>query len=441
MRTLRARLLLAALLPLAPLLAAGALWLHAAFAAAVGRAHDERLAAALDALVASIEPRPDGSLAARRALAESGFSQVRSGWYWQVSADAEVLRRSRSLWDAELALPAPPADGRVAHVDLRGPDGAPLRAALRTVRHPARAQALQYAVSAPRSGIEAEVATFGRMLATGVAGVLLLAALALALQVRVGLRPLRALQRQLAEVEAGTRARLDAPPVAELAALAAQLNAALEHDRRRAERGRKLAGDLAHALKTPLALLRSDPALAASADARAALQGLDALVQRHLAQASAQARRGHARAPLAALLRELAAMFDKLHAGRGVAIGCDCAEDLVVHCEADDLGELLGNLVDNACRAARSRVRIAASLAGKELRIDIDDDGPGLAASALAALGERGRRFDEQSGAGLGVSISRDIAESAGGRLEFGPGPLGGLRATVWMPGAAPVTG
>ena len=433
-RSLHARLLWAALLPLCLLLGAGALWLQSAFVAAVERGFDQRLAASLEALVASVEPAADGSLSLRRNLAESGYAQVRSGWYWQISDAGGVLRRSRSLWDAELT---PPASAGPQPVDLKGPAGEPLRELAREIRFAARTAPLRFVVSAPRSAIDTEIATFRRLLLAGVAGVLALSALALALQVRLGLRPLRRLQAQLGQVEAGARAELELPAASELAALAHKINSVLAHNQRMAARGRKLAGDLAHALKTPLALLRSDPALAASGEARRALDRLEDIVQRHLAQASAQARREQAQTELAPLAEALAAMFRKLHAPREVAIDLDIPDGLRARCESEDLSEMLGNLIDNACRAARTRVRMLARAESGALRIDIDDDGPGLDATALAQLGVRGQRLDEQSGAGLGVSISRDIAESYAGTLEFSRSELGGLSASLRLPGSA----
>ena len=433
-RSLHARLLWAALLPLCLLLGAGALWLQSAFVAAVERGFDQRLAASLEALVASVEPAADGSLSLRRNLAESGYAQVRSGWYWQISDAGGVLRRSRSLWDAELT---PPASAGPQPVDLKGPAGEPLRALAREIRFAARTAPLRFVVSAPRSAIDTEIATFRRLLLAGVAGVLALSALALALQVRLGLRPLRRLQAQLGQVEAGARAELELPAASELAALAHKINSVLAHNQRMAARGRKLAGDLAHALKTPLALLRSDPALAASGEARRALDRLEDIVQRHLAQASAQARREQAQTELAPLAEAHAAMFRKLHAPREVAIDLDIPDGLRARCESEDLSEMLGNLIDNACRAARTRVRMLARAESGALRIDIDDDGPGLDATALAQLGVRGQRLDEQSGAGLGVSISRDIAESYAGTLEFSRSELGGLSASLRLPGSA----
>jgi signal transduction histidine kinase len=408
--------------------------LHLAFVAAVERGFDQRLAASLDALIASVEPAADGTLTLRRALGESGFAQVRSGWYWQIGEGNRVLKRSRSLWDADLSTASLPLGATPRSADLRGPAGELLRVVGRQVQWPTHAAPLDFIVSAPRQEIDAEIATFGRLLGAGVAGLLLLSALALWLQVRIGLSPLRRLREQLEAVESGRRQRLDVPKVAELAQLAEKINRVLDLNQRMAARGRKLAGDLAHALKTPLAVLHGEFDAANGSPAARALARLDEVVQRHLAQASAQARREHAQTRLAPRVQALRTMFLKLHGERALVLDVDVADTLQVACESDDLSEMLGNLIDNACRAARRRVRVHAQTRAGEVVIEIEDDGAGLDEAALAQLGARGQRFDEQSGSGLGVSISRDIAESYDGSLEFSRIELGGLRARLQLP-------
>lgn len=429
---LQTRLLWAALLPLLLLVLIGALVLQASFAAAIERAFDERLNAALQTLIASVEVDQQGKLTERRALSESVYAQVRSGWYWQIADITGPLRRSRSLWDAELTQPAAEPGG-VSYDDVLGPTGEPLRMVTRAVAWPGRAP-LRYSVAGPRSLIEAELAGFRWLLFGGGAGLLLAAAGALWLQVRIGLRPLRRLGEQLQAVESGQRERLELPKVDELAQLADKLNRVLDRNRGMLEQGRKLAGDLAHALKTPLAVLRSELRVVPDSAVERSLARLDDVVQRHLARASAQARSEHGRAELLPLLRQLQQMFGKLHPACRVELDVAALAPSSVALDADDLGEILGNLIDNGCRAARSQLRIQGESQGAGVLLRIDDDGAGLDPQALAALGQRGRRFDESAGSGLGISIALDIAQAYGAELGFERSPLGGLSARLWLP-------
>jgi signal transduction histidine kinase len=413
----------------------GALVLQASFAGAIERAFDERLRGALQALIASVEVLPDGSLSDRRALSESAYTQVRSGWYWQISDASGPLRRSRSLWDAELAQPVP-ASGKEQLANLTGPANEPLRVLTSTVEWPGRGP-LRYSVAGPRSLIESELAAFRWLLSAGGAGLLFAAAGALWLQVRIGLSPLRRLGEQLQAIQTGQRERLDLPDVDELAQLADKLNRVLDRNHGMVEQGRKLAGDLAHALKTPLAVLRSELRPKPDSAIERSLTRLDDVVQRHLARASAQARSEHGRAELLPLLRQMQQMFGKLHPDCRIEIESSAALERgsSVALDADDLGEILGNLIDNGCRAARSRLRIQAQPQAFGMLLLIDDDGPGLDDQALAALGQRGRRFDESAGFGLGISIALDIAHAYGARLDFERSPLGGLSARLSLPG------
>jgi len=432
--SLRARLLWSALLPLTLLAVAGAFGLQWAFADAVERGYDERLGAKLDALVAGLDIEADGRPSLQRAPDEAAFAQVRSGWYWQVVQDGRPLLRSRSLWDA--VLEPPPARAAPRGDDTIGPGGEALRVVSRRVLLPGADGPLDLTVAGPRAGLDAEIARLGRLLWGGVAGLVLLAAIGLLVQVRLGLAPLRQLGLQVAAVRRGESEGVHAGKLSELATLAEGLNGLLRQNGRLAQNGRKRAGDLAHALKTPLALLRTriDPD---DGELREALDRISAVVDRHLAAASADARRAHARCDAVAEARQLLAMFARLHTGRPLQLRLDAPEQRAVGLEASDLQELLGNLIDNACRAARSQVRLSIDPGKGPLRLRIEDDGPGLSDEQLAQLGQRGLRFDESlPGTGLGVAISRDIVDSYGGLLDFQRIAGGGLRAVLELPAA-----
>lgn len=430
--SIRRRLLLAALLPLGMLSILGAVLLHYAVSRALERGHDARLASQLDALVAGLEVDADGRPQLQRPLPEAGYATLGSGWYWQIDDAAETALISRSLWDATLDVGDWPADRQIRHHDLKDSGGQRLRAASRRVKLDRADGDWQLTVTLPRADLDAELARFRGLLLTGTLGILLVAALALAIQLQLGLQPLARLNQQLREIQTGHRDALDTGHGSELDQLAAEINRALSQNRTLAERGRQLAGDLAHALKTPLSRLRL--ALpAAAGEARGALDAVQAVIDRQLARASAEARSVHARAPLAPVCEALAALFRRMHAERGLVVTV-AVPAVRVAGERADLEELLGNLLDNACRMAAQTVRLSGAVEAGEVRLTLDDDGPGVEPERLAALGQRGQRLDERSGHGLGLAIALDLVDALGGRIRFETAPAGGLRVSLWLP-------
>lgn len=431
-RSLHRRLLISALGPLALLAVLGALALQWAFADAVVRGFDRAMADKLDTLIAGIDVEADGLPSLQRGPDEAVFNRVRSGWYWQVTQEDRALLRSRSLWDVRLAQPT--ASETLHSFDLTGPGEQSLRAIQRQVLLPGMSAPITLLMTGPRDGLNAEIIGFQRLLWSGIAGLILLAAASFALQVRLGLAPLRRFGSDVAAVRRGQRGTVDAGGIRELENVADELNEALAQNGRLAESGRKLAGDLAHAIKTPLALLKTRVA-ADDLESQRAVTRISEVVDRHLARASADARKAHAHSNLEVVLPELAALFSQLYADRAVTLELAIPKTIRVGCEASDLQEMLGNVLDNACRAARSRVLIRAAIHAQRCLIQIEDDGLGLDVENLALLGERGLRFDESTpGTGLGVSISRDIADSYGGRLSFRQGAAGGLVAEFDLP-------
>ncbi len=438
MRTsLHLRVLLSALLPLAVLGALGAVGLRAAFADAVQRAFDQQLAEAVETVLSGLGADANGQPLLRRRPLLPAFQRVHSGWYWQVGDRHAPLHRSRSLWDGSLEPVGAAGRAGITFGDATGPAGEALRMATLHASLPRADAPVPVTVAAARSAIDEEIARFSRLLWLGFGGLLVVAAAAQWLQVRLGLAPLRRLGGELAEVEAGSRARLTRGVVPELDVLAAKVNGVLDVNQAMADRGRKLAGDLAHAMKTPLSVLATqmegsrDPAVV---DALARLRDL---AERHLARASVEARAMHARTTVGPVLDELAALFARLNASRSVTVTAEAPPGVAVGCAADDLQEVVGNLIDNACRFARQRVHVAASVRNGRVRIEVSDDGPGLDAASIARLGTRGLRLDERGGgSGLGLSIARDIVEALGGEITFDRDLGGGLRAAVELPAA-----
>lgn len=265
-----------------------------------------------------------------------------------------------------------------------------------------------------------------------------------ALQVRRGLAGIVQLRERLADVHRGSQSRLGGQYVPEVQPLVEDLNALLEQRERAVQRAVAKAGDLAHGLKTPLALLALEAERASAtgqADVAAAIrEQVDRMrrqVDYHLAHARAAASGTTAsvRTPVVECADGLARTLPKLYADRTLSIDVRVDPSHAVRVQREDLDEMLGNLLDNACKWARARVVIESTRAGDTLTITVDDDGPGLPAEMREKVLQRGVRADEQAaGSGLGLAIVRDLAEVYQGVISLDASPLGGLRAMLTLP-------
>ncbi|MCJ2090041.1 sensor histidine kinase [Methylobacterium sp. E-005] len=433
-RSLRTRLLTAALaLVLAALVVAG-LAIGVILHRFVRGQFDGRLDAQIVALRAGLEA---GILPEN--LDAPPYDRPGPGWAWMVRRGSETLR-SGSLRGGDIRLtdPGPEDDpGRPHPAWGTGPRGQPLYARVLTLPGPEPATIV---VAAPEGDLYGPLreALTSLALALGILGLCLLAGLAF--QVRLGLAPLRRLRTDLVAVRAGTRERVPAEQPVEIAPVVAELNALLDQNARNLERARGHVANLAHALKTPLATLSmalEAPARDPDGDLRRQVEDMDRRVRHHLRRARAAALEGAARTrtPLAPRLTDLRDALTRLYAEKGVAIELAVPDGLVVSCEGQDLDEMLGNLVDNACRWCRGRVRVSAATEDGAVRVRVEDDGPGLDAEAAAAVMARGRRLDEGvPGHGFGLPITLELAELYGGGLTLGRADLGGLQAELVLP-------
>ena len=276
--------------------------------------------------------------------------------------------------------------------------------------------------------------------------VLALACIAAGLsQLRRGLSPFNQLRAHLSSVRDGEGRRVEGSYPAEVQPLVDDLNALLDDRERRVARALTKAGDLAHGLKTPLAVLAQEAERAHEAghgDFAATVghqvERMRRQIDYHLAQARAAASgaTAGARSSVRASVDGLSRTLLRLHADRGLTINVEVAPDYAVRTQREDLDEMLGNLLDNACRWARSRVTVASSDRHGTVTITVDDDGPGLAASMREVVLQRGVRADEAAqGSGFGLAIVRDLAELYGGSIALDTSPDGGLRARLQLPG------
>ena len=451
LRSLRFRLLAGTLAALLLALLLAGLLLAGLFREQVRRQFESGLRAQLDQLSARLEFDAQGrpQLDARQ-LSDPRWSRPYSGLYWQLdegsgSAPQRGVLRSRSLWDAQLPAPSDAlADGAVHWHELGGPDGAPLLLAERLLRPEAAPdRAWRLLVAADLRETRAAARRFNGVLALLLAVLLALLGAAALAQVAVGLAPLRALQRALAAVHAGRAARIEGRFAAEVQPLVEGFNAVLDRNAELVARARAQAGNLAHAVKTPLAALdaaaqRGEAGLAALVREQVGL--LRRQVDWHLARARAAAAQGlpGLRTPLAPLLAGLLRVMERVHRERGLRLTAgEVSPALAFVGESQDLQEMLGNLLDNACKWARSEVRIEARAEAGRLRLRIEDDGPGIPTDQRATALARGTRLDESvAGSGLGLAIVQELAGLYGGSLALGDSPLGGLAATLVLPAA-----
>ena len=258
---------------------------------------------------------------------------------------------------------------------------------------------------------------------------------------RSGLSPFSRLRERLTAVRQGKAARVDGDYPNEVQPLVTDLNALLEHRERIMQRALATAGDLAHGLKTPLAVLAQEAANAATAGHEELARSLNEQVEKmrrqveyHLAHARAAASGATpgARCDVAETAEGIRRTLQRLHRHRELSIELEIPGGQVVQCQKEDLEEMLGNLIDNACKWARGRVKVQSVHTGDTVTITVDDDGPGVPIAMREAVLRRGARADQAgAGSGLGLAIVRDLTEMYGGSITLGDGPLGGLRASV----------
>jgi signal transduction histidine kinase len=398
----------------------------------------------LKQLLAGIDIDPQGKLLMSRPPADPRFDDPLSGLYWQVTDDRGQLLRSRSLWDTTLALPTDELSaGDQHHHEVLGPAKAHLLVAERGVILTAGDQRVpvRVAVAADLARVSAAAAVFAKdlVIALGLLGLVL--AIATSIQVGLGLRPLDALRRGVAEIRSGRRQHLPANVPAEVRPLVEEVNALLDAQEHEIARSRSRAADLAHGLKTPLAALAADAARLRERGETTIAQDIEAVgdaMSRHVDRELARARvRGAVRhragvsTELASLVRSLVATLSRTPAGQRVTFDAQIDDSLRVPLDRTDLAEVLGNVLENATRHAVAHVRITADPAAGP-SIVIEDDGAGIAPEQRLRVLERGARLDERNdGAGLGLAIVQDVLNAYGWRLELAAGQLGGLKATV----------
>jgi signal transduction histidine kinase len=435
--SLAARLVYVSLLWIVLALGAAVLVLSGLYREHVERELAERAEGYLDELSAALDVPASGQLELQRDLSDPLFRRPYSGLYWDVTVDGRTLHRSRSLWEQSLGSPTGTVtDGKPA--GRNGPEGQHLLVWSRTIRYPDYASPITLQVAAHDARVKSMAASFTRTLAISLA---ILAAGLIGLvvaQVRFGLAPLRRLGMSVTQLREGQVDRIEGDYPSEIRPLVEDLNAVLHENRELLARARAQAGNLAHALKTPLAVIRN--ALTATGNGASGpmlgeVERMHAAIERHLVRARAGATAIHARhVPVRPALDDVVRAVSRIH-GQRVDIVVSGDEALRFRGDAADLQEIFGNLLENAAQWARSTVQVNLTAGEDRLYIVLHDDGPGIPPERRAEAVKRGVRLDTtRPGSGLGLQIVDELCSIYGGSLELGDSPLGGLAATVTLP-------
>jgi signal transduction histidine kinase len=441
MRSLEHRLQLGLAASLVVLIAA-AWWIgHAALHRAADAFVISRLEHDAEALLGAMSRRDDGRLHVGQQRLTPVYQQPYSGHYFVIeTADGHRLR-SRSLWDQDLAGRAL-APGTFATWHAEGPEGQ--RLLVRGAGYALEGLEVRIAVAEDITPMAADVVHIERLLAALAIGGLLAMLLLQRLIVHRAFATLGPVYRDIAQLEAGRTVALTEDVPSEILPLVRKLNRLLLLMTQRLERSRTAAGNLAHAIKGPLSLLRQqllDPALCLSPDARSALTEQVEQVHRMATRQLKRARLAGAggagvRFDPAEELPTLARLLERIHAPKALDIAYEIRTSGALELDREDMLELLGNLLDNACKWASARVRCRIDRDLGLVRLRVEDDGPGCSPDEIAAITDRGVRLDEEvTGHGLGLAIVKEIVDSYGGEIAFErSSALGGLAAEVRLP-------
>jgi signal transduction histidine kinase len=447
MRSLRRRLIVVVVTSVALgfLLTAALTWRIVSDAAT--RDFDTRLANALGELALAVDFGDDRILSLWREPEDPAFNRPNSGWYWRITKDEVTLARSRSLRLGELPTVADAGAGgdpgeRSPSLTLpaSGPSGEDLRLRYRVVTLRDGAIKLGITVAGPERDIGREVWRSMRWLLLGLAIVAVILSGLLIVEIGSGLRPLRVLAQDIERASRGEIARLTPQNYRELNPLASSVNDLIEQVEIVVGRARAHAGNLAHAIKTPLSFISARNEMRGPAQDTEIGYGVATIrrqIDHHLKRArfAGKARLASDRVPVKSVIDDIVLVMERSYGDRGLSITASVDDGAVFLGEREDFEEMIGNLVENACKWARGIVKIEARHSTDSLDIRIEDDGPGLPEHERLRALERGRRLDEAvAGSGIGLSIVADLVDLYGGDINLQTAELGGLSVALRLP-------
>ena len=404
--------------------------------------YDTHVATHIEELIIAVETGPDGKVRLSREPTDPRFHRPDSGWYWEVLGGDTPLLRSSSLGDQHLDLSGLALEEGHDVQILYGPSQHKLRAHVAHVSYPYEPGSLTFIATAPVMEIKDDVHDFyAHILASFlVLGIGL--SVAVVVQVMVALKPLKAIQSAIGDIKGGKMGRLPRDFPKDVQPVVDELNFLLDHNEVLLKRARTQLGDLAHAVKNPLTVIRNEARNMSGKQGQLILDQSHVMannIDHYLSRARIYGKQdaiGY-RTSVKSVIDDLSFAVEHIHKERGINVDMQCLEDKWFRGEAQDLEEMAGNLIDNAFKWAKSRVTVRCDSDHNRLALIIEDDGPGIAEEELKTITRRGRKLDEATpGHGHGLGIVKDIAELYAGSLMLGRSELGGLKAELDLPAA-----
>ncbi len=423
------------------LLIGGGIALDRVLANTVSKSFDNQLEYVLTAMIASAEIGPDGEVRMNRPLGDQRFLEPNSGLYWQISGKDVAPFPSRSLWDRELKANLNASGAAITFRNSKEFAGEPLRVAERYILLPSSDTRWIFMVAQSTQAPDNQILQLRTILIFSflilAIGLIILAAL----QALYGLSPLRSVRHSISEMRSGRESRVQGALPDEVMPMVNELNALLDHNEKQAEEARLHAGNLAHALKTPLTVIMNSATAKASDLDEIVIREATTMrrqVDHHLARARAVGRRGHShsRAEIWASLESVERAVSRLYAH--VRLDMAGVKTMTARVERQDLDEMLGNLIENAAKYGGGSVFVTVEDAGEFAEILVEDDGKGIPEAERIRMFDRGARLDTgKPGTGLGLAIVRDVVEIYGGEVLLEESEdLGGLLVRLRLPKA-----
>ena len=445
-RTVTGRLLFVAVTGSALAVAIGGYTLSRAFSDYLIDDLDSRLERQLDLLIGSSQLSREGELEFIRPIVDDQFSKPYSGIYWQISEKESQPKRSRSLWDYELA----PNLSRERFVPFYGEAQGPSDQILRTVNvdvilpEDPDSRVFRYTVGINMAALNIATARFNYLLIIALGAIMIVVLATYIFQIAYGLTPLRRLSAALNEVTAGNKQYLEGEWPEDLEPIAEEVNTLIDKNGKLVERARTHVGNLAHALKTPLSVIQNEIAGSTSKSAEVIIANTRIIrnhVDHHLKRARIAGSMGGPGVEMKERLEKLVHAISTMYESKLLDFSLECEDNILFDGEREDFDEILGNVIENAGKWSNTTVEISVKPIHtprrnrRMIEITVEDDGPGVPEEKRQSIFERGKRLDEQvPGTGLGLAIVRDIAEMYEGTAALDASSMGGLKVVIRLP-------